>query len=1053
MPTEIDSLQIKINAEAVKANNAIDKLVRKLDKLATSLGKINSSSINGLANGVDRLGKAMQTMKDVKKTDFNKVARGISAFEKIDSAKLSSLSTTLSPLATSIGTLGAVKFDNKNIQTLINSLTRLSNANLNSLANVNFTQFGNSINQLSASLSNTPKIQQSVISMTNAIANLSKSGANMPIVATSLQTLGGSLSNFMSIMASAPSVTDSTVTFTQAISSLANAGAKAGVTASNLGVLGAQLKNLMATLSTAPLVSQNVIDMTNALANLSTQGSKVGSASRNIQRSLNGTHSSTVKASKGFNGLASAIGKFYASYFLVIRGVKGLWRSIESTADYIEAYNYFNVALGKIGQDWAHEWGKYAKEIGVSSAEEYADSFKNRLSDSIKNLSGLTLEVNADGSGMLSSTGMKNLGLNIQEVTQYASQLASVTNSVGQTGEVSLATASALTKLGADMSSLFNIDYSSVMTNLQSGIIGQSRALYKYGIDITNATLQTKAYELGLTKSVSEMTQMEKMQLRTLVILQDSRVAWGDLANTISSPSNMMRQFRNNLKETGMLLGQLFIPLLTKVAPVINGITVAIGRLLTDFASLFGIKIELDKMGQGFNQLEEELDDTVGGFEDATDAVKEFKNQMLGFDEAEKLTTINATSNLDGTGSLIDLSDEILNATSAYEKVWQQAYDKMNSGTQLWADKIEKTLVNVKRVLKDIVLGDYIQAGEDFSKLTLGLTNFVGNAIRNVDWGKAGKSIGEFLAGVDWLEIFVSIADIVAGAIEGAVSVWFSSLKEAPFETALITVLALWKFTNLGNVVAGGIATSIGGAIGSSTVLSKLTSPIKLLAGNLGKVFIAVVAGWSIGSAIYEELTGNEADSIPEQIKYLYNSSWKEIKKAGVEAFKEISNSIKGALGLATELRKTENEFFNKGFSKEDFNSIREKHKNNKQQEKQSYLEQFVKTNNVMWLMLYNSIDGYKTGGFPEDGLFFANHNELVGKFNNGKTAVANSYQIEAGIEQASYRGMARALAEHQGNGGNVTVVLQGEADNLFKVVQSKANNYTMQTGKPAFIV
>ena len=783
------------------------------------------------------------------------------------------------------------------------------------------------------------------------------------------------------------------------------------------------------------------------------QGFKGGRETKFVRlaNGINKVSASAEKSKKSFGGLASAIGKFYASYFLVIRGVKGLWRSIESTADYIEAYNYFNVALGKIGQDWAHEWEKYAKEIGVSSAEEYADSFKGRLSDSIKNLSGLTLEVNADGSGMLSSTGMKNLGLNIQEVTQYASQLASVTNSVGQTGEVSLATASALTKLGADMSSLFNIDYSSVMNNLQSGIIGQSRALYKYGIDITNATLQTKAYELGLTKSVSEMTQMEKMQLRTLVILQDSRVAWGDLAATISSPSNMMRQFRNNLKETGMLLGQLFIPVLTKVAPVINGITVAIGRLLTDFASLFGIKIELDKMGQGFNQLEEELDGTVDGFEDATDAVKEFKNQMLGFDEAEKLTTINATSNLDGTGSLIDLSDEILKATSAYEKVWQEAYDKMNSGTQLWADKIEKTLVNVKRVLKDIVLGDYIQAGEDFSKLTLGLTNFVGNAIRNVDWGKAGKSIGEFLAGVDWLEIFVSIADIVAGAIEGAVSVWFSSLKEAPFETALITAFALWKFTNLGNVVAGGIATSIGGAIGSSTVLSKLTSPIKLLAANLGKVFIAVVGGWSLGSAIYKELTGNEAGSIPEQIKYLYNSSWKEIKKAGVEAFEEISNSIKGALGLATELRKTENGY--KGFSKEDFNSIRDKYKNNKQQEKQSYLEQFVKTNNVMWLMLYNSIDGYKTGGFPEDGLFFANHNELVGKFNNGKTAVANSYQIEAGIEQASYRGMARALAEHQGNGGNVTVVLQGEADNLFKVVQSKANNYTMQTGKPAFIV
>ena len=34
-------------------------------------------------------------------------------------------------------------------------------------------------------------------------------------------------------------------------------------------------------------------------------------------------------------------------------------------------------------------------------------------------------------------------------------------------------------------------------------------------------------------------------------------------------------------------------------------------------------------------------------------------------------------------------------------------------------------------------------------------------------------------------------------------------------------------------------------------------------------------------------------------------------------------------------------------------------------------------------------ISTFATGGFPEDGLFMANHGELVGKFSNGKTAVA----------------------------------------------------------------
>ena len=52
------------------------------------------------------------------------------------------------------------------------------------------------------------------------------------------------------------------------------------------------------------------------------------------------------------------------------------------------------------------------------------------------------------------------------------------------------------------------------------------------------------------------------------------------------------------------------------------------------------------------------------------------------------------------------------------------------------------------------------------------------------------------------------------------------------------------------------------------------------------------------------------------------------------------------------------------------------------------------------------------SGGFVEDGLFFANHNELVGGFAGGKTAVANNQQITAGIEQATYNAMMKANAD-----------------------------------------
>ena len=57
-------------------------------------------------------------------------------------------------------------------------------------------------------------------------------------------------------------------------------------------------------------------------------------------------------------------------------------------------------------------------------------------------------------------------------------------------------------------------------------------------------------------------------------------------------------------------------------------------------------------------------------------------------------------------------------------------------------------------------------------------------------------------------------------------------------------------------------------------------------------------------------------------------------------------------------------------------------------------------------------IPKFATGGMPEDGLFLANHNELVGKFSNGQTAVANNQQITEGIKEAVASAMMPVLNE-----------------------------------------
>lgn len=68
-------------------------------------------------------------------------------------------------------------------------------------------------------------------------------------------------------------------------------------------------------------------------------------------------------------------------------------------------------------------------------------------------------------------------------------------------------------------------------------------------------------------------------------------------------------------------------------------------------------------------------------------------------------------------------------------------------------------------------------------------------------------------------------------------------------------------------------------------------------------------------------------------------------------------------------------------------------------------------------------IPAFATGGFPEDGMFYANSGELVGRFANGRTAVANNAQIIEGIENAVYRAMT-AAQRGSGRGGKIELVL-----------------------------
>ena len=721
------------------------------------------------------------------------------------------------------------------------------------------------------------------------LSNIRKGELNR--AATAITNISKAFSNIGNVSAGAEKIAQ----LAQGISRLGYKSTTQAI--QNIPLLTTALKDMMTQLSQAPTVSQNLINMTNAMANLGAQAKgiqAVGNAMVNINNKGNGLVKRVAdgvknfavhiySASKHSRSFASVLGSLYANLFPLQRAFSGLSKAVMSSMDYIEEFNYFNTTMGKIASEWSEDYKKY----GYKNAEVYGESFRNRLTEMMNKMTGFQME----DDGTLSDSGIKNIGLNPTQMTNYAAGVVQVTNSVGLTGEASVVTSKALSMLAGDMSSFRNLDMSTVMTNFSSGLIGQSRALYKYGIDITNATLATYAHELGIKKDITAMTQGEKMQLRMIAILEQSRVAWGDLAKTINSPSNQLRLLQNNFSSLSRTIGNMFLPVVAKVLPYVNGLVIAIRRLFEWTASMLGVDLGevIGNSGSGysdaFDGLEDDADDVstaIGGVADSADkaaeAQKKLNKQLQGFDKLNNMTSSKGESSSDkNNGSAdskpIDLTSQLNAALADYEKVWNEAYENMENDAEKFADRLTK-------LFKD--------------------------AWTSGDGSDIGSAIAKWLnKGIDWINKNWSIAD---GKMQKIAGIFATAINGLTYEfdwsglgTALSNTLQTWlngettffektDWKTLGE----GIATSLNSFIGDGK-----KGPIQSYLGKLSAKLRSAIqlAFGTITTFKFDNL----GKAIGQGINDFFDKMDKVDKKNGLNGWQELAKTISGGIkGIAT---------------------------------------------------------------------------------------------------------------------------------------------------------
>lgn len=635
---ELETLEVKIQAQARQANGQIDALITRLGKLSSSLQSIDSSGINRLATGVNRLSNSMSAMRSVDSRSFSTLARNIKTLSNIDTGKINAAA-------------GAMR-------------------------------------QISKSVS--------------SFSGMSKSVQGLAELAGGIKQLGYTSS-------------------TKAIE--------------NIPKLAVAMRQLMAELSKAPMVSQNLINMTNALAKLARTGGAAGTAAKNITSSFGGFTSGASSATKKSFSLASAIGKLYASYFLLFRGLGKIRDAIDISSAVTEADNVVRQAFGKY--------------------EKLVDD--------------------------LCKVSIKKFGMSELSVKQFAGRFQSLGTALDIPQGKMTKMAITLTELTGDLASYYDVSQEDVAKSLQSVFTGTTAPMRRYGVDLTQATLNEWLMKKGIDAKVKSMNQAQKAVVRYEYTLERTKAAQGDFLRTSDSWHNTLTVVTESFKDLGKTVGDIainaFKPFLRVLGIVAEKVNSFVEMVLNALGSIFGWKFEVSKKGasglaDSLNGAYDSMDDlsdaagsagknTNGIAKNAKKAKKEIQQATRAFDELKVISKQSkdntSGSGNGGSGGGGGDSGTWVETPSAFKKFKSSIKDLEGLGESI-RDALVKAVGGIK--WKDV----YAKA----SGFGTGLAEFL-NGLFSED--KKGNSV------------FTATADVIAGALNTAIFASKGFTKKFDFET------------------------------------------------------------------------------------------------------------------------------------------------------------------------------------------------------------------------------------------------------------------------------
>jgi phage-related minor tail protein len=261
-----------------------------------------------------------------------------------------------------------------------------------------------------------------------------------------------------------------------------------------------------------------------------------------------------------------------------------LQREVIETENKVKSLEKQMKSFGSVGAQQIAALGEKFKEIG-SKITDIGKSMTTHLtlpiaaaftaagkaaSDYEENLNKIDVAFGTSAQAVKdwANNAMEQFGLSKVAATDAASSFGALAKGIGLGDSAAAEMSIRLAGLSADLGSYFNQANDVSAKALEGIFTGETEALKKFGVVMTQTNLEAFAASIG--KTYSEMSEAEKVQLRYNFVLQQTTDAQGDYARTSDGTANSVKTFQAALEDLAVTFGQEVLPIIT---PIIQGLT------------------------------------------------------------------------------------------------------------------------------------------------------------------------------------------------------------------------------------------------------------------------------------------------------------------------------------------------------------------------------------------------------------------------------------------------------------------------------------------------